>query len=120
MSCSFCGDSSTRANKSRHGSSFKCQPRHGELYLYFKGILNTSMDKEEKIHKKTYTHIYTMPDYSKGEIYKISNTIDDDIYVGSTCETLVQRMAKHRSKMKPRPQGSIYNHMHGLGVKAIT
>ena len=41
-----------------------------------------------------------MPGYSKGKIYKILNTIDDEIYVGSTCETLSQRMARHRSDMK--------------------
>jgi len=32
-----------------------------------------------------------MPDYSKGKIYKILNNIDDDIYVGSTTETLGQK-----------------------------
>ena len=57
-----------------------------------------------------------MPDYSTGKTYKILNAIDDDIYVGSTCETLGQIMAKHRSNMKSRPQGSIYKPMHELGV----
>ena len=41
-----------------------------------------------------------MPDYSKGKIYKILNTIDDEIYIGSTCETLGQRMSKHRHRLK--------------------
>ena len=36
-----------------------------------------------------------MPDCSKGKMYKKLNTIDDDIYVGSTVETLSQRMTKH-------------------------
>ena len=44
--CCFCGDIFTRTNKSRHKSSFKCQSRHGELHFYFKGILNTSIEKE--------------------------------------------------------------------------
>ena len=43
-----------------------------------------------------------MPDYSKGKIYKMLNTIDYEIYVGSTIETLGQRMAKHRSFVKKR------------------
>ena len=41
-----------------------------------------------------------MPDYHKGKIYKILNTIDNEIYVGSTCELLSQRMARHRCSMK--------------------
>ena len=40
-----------------------------------------------------------MPDYSKGKIYKMLNTIDDEIYVGSTIETLRQRMATHRGQV---------------------
>ena len=58
-----------------------------------------------------------MPDYSKGKIYKILNTIDDEIYVGSTVETLSMRMSKHRSDMKKQPQSKIYKHMHELGVE---
>ena len=58
-----------------------------------------------------------MPDYSKGKIYKILNTIDDEIYVGSTIETLGQRMAKHRHSMKAKPQYKLYKHMHELDVE---
>ena len=61
-----------------------------------------------------------MPDYSKGEIYKILNTIDDEIYVGSTIETLGQRMAKHRSDLKRRPGYKIYKHMNELGAGSFT
>ena len=57
-----------------------------------------------------------MPDYSKGKIYKILNNIDDEIYVGSTTETLGQRMAKHRHSMKAKPQYKLYKHMHELDV----
>ena len=41
-----------------------------------------------------------MPDYSKNNIYKILNTIDDEIHVGSTVKTLGQRMAQHRYNIK--------------------
>ena len=36
-------------------------------------------------------------DYGNGKIYKIVNTIDNDIYIGSTCQPLSKRMAWHRS-----------------------
>lgn len=37
-----------------------------------------------------------MADYSKAKIYQIKNTINDDIYVGSTCAPLATRMTKHK------------------------
>jgi len=58
-----------------------------------------------------------MPDYSKGKIYKILNTIDDEIYVGSTIKTLSQRMAYHRCHMKRNPHFKLYEHMNKLGVE---
>ena len=58
-----------------------------------------------------------MPDYSKGKIYKILNYIDDEIYVGSTTETLGQRMAKHRANLKINPHLKLFEHMHKLGVE---
>ena len=58
-----------------------------------------------------------MPDYQQGKIYNILNTIDDEIYVGSTCETLSQRMARHRSVLKRNTNCLIYKHMNQLGVE---
>ena len=58
-----------------------------------------------------------MPDYSKGKIYKILNTIDDEIYVGSTIDTLSARMAKHRSEINTtqKHKYKLYEHMKGIG-----
>ena len=39
-----------------------------------------------------------MPDYSKGKIYKITNDLNDDVYIGSTCDTLSRRFSNHKSK----------------------
>ena len=57
-----------------------------------------------------------MPDYSTCKIHDMLNTIDDEIYVGSTIETLGVRMAKHRCSMKSETQYKLYKHMHDLGV----
>ena len=60
-------------------------------------------------------------DYSKAKIYKIFNTIDDEIYVGSTCCPLLsQRLAKHKSlvgqkKQKIYGQGKLYPKMLEIG-----
>ena len=36
--------------------------------------------------------------YQNAKIYKIVDTTNDNIYVGSTCKKLCQRLANHRSK----------------------
>jgi hypothetical protein len=58
-----------------------------------------------------------MPDYSKGKIYKILNAINDEIYVGSTVETLSVRMAKHRHDIKRRTHLPLYKSMDELSVE---
>ena len=54
-------------------------------------------------------------DYSQGKIYCIGNTINDDVYIGSTCQSLSQRMAQHRKDMNARQHMKIYALMKELG-----
>ena len=39
-----------------------------------------------------------MPDYSYGKIYKIVSPSTGLVYIGSTCQTLSQRMTDHKKK----------------------
>ena len=56
-------------------------------------------------------------DYSKGKIYLIRNTVNDLLYVGSTCQTVAQRMTGHRSRAKDTKKNySIYKAMRELGI----
>ena len=41
-----------------------------------------------------------MPEYSNGKIYKITNNVNDYIYIGSTIKTLKERFNKHKSDYK--------------------
>ena len=41
-----------------------------------------------------------MPDYSKGKIYIIRSYQTDNVYIGSTTQTLAQRLGKHRRALK--------------------
>ena len=43
-----------------------------------------------------------MPNYQDGKIYKIYNTINDDIYIGSTTQKLCGRMRNHRRAHKSK------------------
>ena len=58
-------------------------------------------------------------DYSKGKIYRIWNEIDDRIYIGSTCQTLAQRMGEHRRSMNKvtKMKYRIYQIMKEIGVE---
>ena len=49
--------------------------------------------------KTVYNSIFQM-DYRSGKIYCIRNTVDDDIYVGATCQPQSKRMAEHRLKAR--------------------
>jgi group I intron endonuclease len=49
-----------------------------------------------------------MSDYSQGKVYKITNKINGEIYVGSTCQTLKQRMCTHISKSYKKPWFKLY------------
>ena len=53
-------------------------------------------------------------DYSQGKIYKITNDYNEDVYVGSTCDTLVKRFSAHKrssynEKTKHRPLYTLIN-----------
>ena len=46
-----------------------------------------------------------MIDYSKGKIYKIICNITEEIYIGSTCVSLSQRLAGHKNNYKKWKNG---------------
>ena len=56
-------------------------------------------------------------DYSNGKIYCIHNTVDEDIYIGSTCQSLSKRMADHRKCMNSARDGNmlLYQKMRSIG-----
>ena len=56
--------------------------------------------------------------YKNGKIYTIWNTMTDDIYVGSTCQTLCKRMTTHRdNRNQPKCiNRKLYKLMNEVGV----
>ena len=58
-------------------------------------------------------------DYKNGKIYCIRNNITDDIYVGSTTQTLCKRMAKHRNdaKKENKMHQTFYSKVNEIGIQ---
>jgi hypothetical protein len=48
-------------------------------------------------------------DYNKGKIYKLVNNTSDDIYIGSTCQSLAKRLGGHKLVHKRYLQGKSKN-----------
>ena len=57
-----------------------------------------------------------MNKYQNGKIYKIVDVGYNKCYIGSTCEALSQRMARHRSNYKRYLQGKHLAHTSSFFV----
>ena len=56
-----------------------------------------------------------MVNYSEAKMYKILKSVDEEIYVGCTTQTLAQRMGKHRRTARNR-NTKFYRHMNYIGT----
>ena len=54
--------------------------------------------------------------YQNGKIYKIIDIGYNKCYIGSTCEELSMRMARHRSNFKRFLKGSSNNHIRSYDL----
>ena len=58
--------------------------------------------------------------FKNGKIYKITNNINNDIYVGSSCDILRKRFNSHKCRMKKEPKNiPLYKLMNELGIDAF-
>ena len=57
--------------------------------------------------------------YQNGKIYCIRNSLDDDLYIGSSCQSLSKRMAWHRDARKKdkKKHFKLYQKMNNFGVE---
>jgi hypothetical protein len=59
-----------------------------------------------------------MPNYSNSKVYKLVNGIDNKIYIGSTTQSLSQRLAKHKDDAKKRPY-PVHRHFNTIGWDTV-
>ena len=51
------------------------------------------------------------------KVYKLTNTINNSFYVGSTKERLCKRMGEHRTKSRQNRMSKLYRAMQAVGVE---
>ena len=59
-----------------------------------------------------------MPNYSNSKVYKLINSVDSKIQIGSTTQSLSTRLAKHKATAKrtPRP---VHRHFNTIGWDTV-
>jgi len=60
-----------------------------------------------------------MVNYANGKIYKLVNNVDDEIYVGSTCNPLHKRKSQHKYDCKVHPNYPVYRHLNSVGFQHV-
>lgn len=62
-----------------------------------------------------------MVNYQNGKIYKLVNNVDDEIYIGSTCNPLSKRKSEHKknSKLEKCQNRPIYKHLIKIGWENV-
>ena len=56
-----------------------------------------------------------MPNYQNSKIYKLVNSADSKIYIGSTVSRLSKRKGQHKLKSKTHPERKVYKHLNMVG-----
>jgi hypothetical protein len=53
--------------------------------------------------------------YAKGKIYKLVNNVDNEFYVGSTCDSLARRKGGHKLASVKKKHRKVYHHINNIG-----
>ena len=53
-------------------------------------------------------------DYKNGKVYQVLNNVNDDIYIGSTCQALSKRLYEHKSHLNDG-KGDLHKLMRDIG-----
>ena len=57
--------------------------------------------------------------YNNAKIYKLTSTVDDNYYIGSTCTSLTVRLFQHKQDSKRKPEIKVYKWMNDVGLENI-
>ena len=86
------------------------------MRVYLSPYVGTQLSLEIRF---IMVHRGTMTSYGSAKIYKLVNSEDDEIYVGSTCGTLRRRKSGHKSDAKKHPNQRVYAHLNAVGWENV-
>ena len=52
--------------------------------------------------------------YANAKVYKLVNTVDDHVYIGSTCLRLSKRKSSHKQSAQKSPNQKVYRHLNNI------
>lgn len=58
--------------------------------------------------------------YKNGKVYKLTNSVDDATYIGSTYCSLTWRMAMHKKDCKKNSDQRVYKHYTDIGFENVS
>lgn len=57
--------------------------------------------------------------FKNAKIYKLTNSVDNEFYIGSTCSTLQRRLSTHKGNAKVHTQRHVYQHLNKVGMNNV-
>ena len=60
-----------------------------------------------------------MPNFQYSKVYKLVNSVDEQIYIGSTCQTLTKRKYQHKKDSAKHPNQKVYAHPNRIGWENV-
>lgn len=57
--------------------------------------------------------------YTHAKIYRLCSDIDDEIYIGSTCNKLSSRLVQHKRQATLTPNRTVYDHINRIGWETV-
>ena len=65
------------------------------------------------------TEINRMPNYENSFVYKLVNSVDNKIYIGSTTQALSKRLGEHKNMARRKPNRNVYAHLVSVGWENV-
>jgi hypothetical protein len=60
-----------------------------------------------------------MANFQDSKVYKLVNSVDDEIYIGSTCQTLTKKKYFHKKNSTRHPNRRVYEHLNRIGWENV-
>ena len=57
--------------------------------------------------------------FCNGKVYRLVNKVDEELYVGSTIQSLAKRKGGHKCDARRHPEIKVYQHLNSIGWENV-